>query len=103
MVNANLLIVSMQHIVDYCVNENAEIYKTGLNPSKQWIFRGIVKYNNFGNEIARITSKELLAMSPNEINSIDWKYKNGKGKWHVMDIDHGTFRTWGKPSFIEFA
>ena len=103
MKNASLLIVSMQYIIEYCINENAEIYRKDVNPSKHWIFRGIVKFNNFGYECKRIYAKELLAMSPNELNLIDWNYKNGKGKWHVMDIDHGTYRQWGKPSYIQFA
>lgn len=103
MKNASLLIVSMKYVIEYYINENAEIYRKDFGPSKQWIFRGIAKYDNFGNERKRISAEELLAMSPNEVNSIDWNCKNGKGKWHVLDIDHGTYRIWGNPSFIQFA
>ena len=98
-----LHILSMNFRKEYAITESSHICYKGLNQSGNWIFRGIVRYNNFGHEVERISAKKLLEMSPNELNSISWTYKNGKGKWHVMDIDHGTYRIWGECSSIHFA
>ena len=98
-----LHIVSIYFHKKYGITEKANICCEGVNPSGDWIFRGIVRFNNFGHEVERISAEELLEMSPDELNSISWKHKNRKGKWHVMDIDHGTYRIWGECSLIQFA
>ena len=62
-------------------------------PTGQWKLLGFVRYTNFGHVAEYIpfaNVEELIARN-------DWNYKNGKNKWHVRDLDHGTTRHWGEP------
>lgn len=52
-----------------------------------WRIVGAVRFNNFGRIVERKSFFEL-----DEIR--DWRYKNGKQKWHLVDEDHGTQRIW---------
>ena len=46
--------------------------------------------------IVRIGRRPDSMISPEEaLNIEDWKYKNGNPKYTVVDLDHGTRRTWG--------
>lgn len=62
-------------------------------PSGEWRVVGAVMFNNFGHVVARAYLADILAG-----NIKDWQYKNGKQKWHVIDYDHGTYRTWMSPN-----
>jgi len=64
----------------------------GMKGSGDWCVVGAVLFNNFGNIVARADLSDIVAG-----NIKDWQYKNGKQKWHVLDYDHGSFRTWMSP------
>jgi len=65
----------------------------GLNtPSGDWKITGAVRFNNFGYIVERVPFSGLK-----ELNG-KWYYKNGKQKWHLRDLDHGTNRTWMCPN-----
>jgi len=58
--------------------------------SGEWKLLGAVRFNNFGNIVeTRNFDGSLLQLA--------WQYKNGKQRWHVMDLDHGTTRVWMNP------
>lgn len=58
--------------------------------SGQWILRGIVRLNNFGQQVQFICLADIPAFVA---SNPTWARKNGKAKWFVADIDHGTART----------
>lgn len=83
-------------------NEHMEMDKEGqitrpsinmAEPSGQWKITGAVRMNNFGHIVDRVSLKDILSGIIK-----DWQYKNGKQKWHVTDLDHGTHRIWGCPN-----
>ncbi len=58
-------------------------------PSKSWVVSGAVECNNFGSVVKRYSLQDVLE------NKVNWKYKNGKQRACIVDIDHGTRRVWG--------
>lgn len=77
----------------YFVNDDNQIGRTGqcaVNPSKSWLFLGLVRYNNFGHVVERLSPDQVRA------GSIQYEHKNGKPRYHVVDNDHGTMRHWGQ-------
>ena len=62
-------------------------------PSGEWRIVGAVLFNNFGHIVARAYFKDITAG-----NITEWQYKNGKQKWHIVDYDHGSYRTWMSPN-----
>ena len=64
------------------------------NFSTSWRVVGAVEINNFGNNVRQYSLKDIL-QSP---EAIPWKWKNGKQRTHIIDLDHGTIRTWMSPS-----
>lgn len=71
----------------YIIREDMPDFK----PSGQWIFVGIRHLRQAGT----VFSKNALINHLQNGRPIDWLFKNGKGKWEVMDIDHGNTRSWG--------
>jgi hypothetical protein len=65
-----------------------------MKPSSDWKVLGAIRFNNFGHQIEEKQFEQL-----HELNN-DWFYKNGKQKWHVIDYDHGTMRTWMCPNHL---
>ena len=65
-----------------------------MEASGQWQIIGAVTLNNFGQVVRRYSQVEVLT-NP---TSIPWRHKNGKQKTHVVDLDHGTRRTWMSPT-----
>jgi hypothetical protein len=57
-------------------------------PSGQWRITGAVTLNNFGYVTRRYTLAEVLA----DPSAIPWKFRNGKQRTFLTDIDHGTHR-----------
>lgn len=70
----------------YRVNHSGHIAKERAPYSAQWICTGVVRFNNFGHVVESVPFPRCF-MEPR-----DWRYKNGKGKWFIADIDHGTSR-----------
>ena len=76
----------------YQFNNKGEIYGPYVKPSGEWLLLGAVRYNNFGTQVVeRCPFKEIKKLNG------QWKYKNGKQKWYIQDLDHGTKRTWMSP------
>lgn len=82
-------------------SEHMDLYVDGsvgrpaiqMQPSGEWKVIGAVTLNNFGNVTARYSLQEIL-FNP---SAIPWKYKNGRQKTFVEDVDHGTRRRWASP------
>lgn len=85
----------------YTVDDDGDINRPGLpgfTPSGQWKFLGLRRYNNFGKPCEYRGMKTLL------VNPVaDITYKNGKPKWVVCDMDHGTYREWMQPGLVSVA
>jgi len=58
-----------------------------FQPSNKWKLIGFVKILPFNNLSTIINIDRLL--------DCDIKFKNGKGKYLLIDLDHGTTRQWG--------
>lgn len=86
----------------YLVNDNMEIkqkehYDKGGTFSGFWKLRDFVRLNNFHYEVDYVKPLDALN-KPRDF----WFYKNGKAKYHVCDIDHGTHRMWGTRTVVDF-
>jgi hypothetical protein len=77
----------------FAVHADGAISRPSLTPpyepSGGWILRGICRLNNFGRIVETISAARLLA---GESPPAPLLYKNGKPRWFVMDLDHGTRR-----------
>lgn len=77
----------------YEINERSQILRLDVpfTPSDNWTcvgFREILPFNNRG---PIITPARLLERSEN-----GWtRFKNGNGRFVLVDYDHGTIREWG--------
>jgi hypothetical protein len=78
---------------DYRVNDAGEISRRCLD----WKFSGgwraiaLVRYNNFGRQVEYIGFNDWGQRLP----AIEWQFKNGKPRYTLRDLDHGTVREWG--------
>ena len=70
---------------------NGEVFCKG---SSDWLCRGFAIINKFGNVIEVISRLDFFILC--EKNAGDLFYKNGKARFRVLDIDHGTNRQWGR-------
>lgn len=69
---------------------NGELFVTGSNT---WTCRGFCLLNNFGKVVESLTVKEFYNRLISNKDSLF--YKNGKARFEVTDLDHGTKRVWG--------
>lgn len=60
--------------------------------SDDWRITGAVRVNNFGHVVARYSLADLFA------GDLMWRYKNGKPRIYLTDVDHGTPRQQCSPS-----
>lgn len=65
----------------------------GMKPSGKWKFLGIVRRGNFG--VLEYVSFTELAGRLARGEQVQWLFKNGKPRYTVRDLDHGTTREWG--------
>lgn len=85
----------------FTVDDTGNIHRPqlkGFKPSGQWKFIGLRRYNNFGNPV-EYRGFELLKVYP----PTDLRFKNGKPRWRVCDLDHGTQREWHNPPLVSFT
>lgn len=68
--------------------------ENGFRGSQAWRITGAITYNNFGRVTRRYTLNEILA----DPKVIPWRFKNGKQRTFLQDIDHGTPREWRNPT-----
>jgi len=68
-------------------------------PSGKWMLKGFCRILP-GGRVSDwpISVQEYLALSEEERY-----YKNGKSRYAILDVDHGTTRMWGGNSFNEFC
>lgn len=74
----------------YKVNSDQQIIRTdmSLRPTDEWLFAGILPTNT--TRLKRVVNYQSLKVSlPTAL-----KYKNGKPRYNVVDVDHGTIRVW---------
>lgn len=62
-----------------------------IAPSASWQALGAVRYNNFGRIVEWFSLADVLT------KPIQWQYKNGKQRVHIVDLDHGAIRVWMSP------
>jgi hypothetical protein len=67
---------------------NQPVYQS----SSQWVCTGAIITNNFGHVVERLSLFELY--NKLKTNKHTLFYKNGKAKFTLTDIDHGTARAW---------
>lgn len=77
----------------YRVNDKGELSRRCLD----WKFSGgwkalaLVRNCNFG------TVETIpFAAWPSRLSSLQWTFKNGKPRYTLRDLDHGTVRVWGE-------
>jgi hypothetical protein len=78
----------------WMLHADGAIERPGLvNPhAESWRVIGAVRLNNLGSVIERYSLTDILN------KRIEWRYKNGKQRVHIIDIDHGTLRMWMNPN-----
>ena len=78
----------------YSVDAQGRIGRPEINmaPSGQWIALALVRRCNFG-VVETIPFEHWAARLE---TTIKWAYKNGKPRYTLRDLDHGTVREWGQ-------
>lgn len=77
----------------YNIHDNGNIERLDIKhtPSNNWRCWGFCEIKPFGHLGKRITPAELLECSDYGHTT----FKNGRGKYYLIDYDHGTYRLWG--------
>lgn len=90
--------ICRDYTIDYFINDKGWIGSTTDESqlSYDWKVKCAIRYNNFGRVVEYKSFSQLK-----ELNG-KWLHKNGKQKWHLCDIDHGTDRTWMSPNHYVF-
>ena len=73
----------------YIIDEQNHICRTDgkFTPTSNWRCIGFREVLAFGNRGPIISPEELIRK--------DVRFKNGRGKFVMVDFDHGTCREWG--------
>ena len=73
----------------YIVDEENRICRTDMKftPTSNWRCIGFREVLAFGNRGAIISPEELIRK--------DVRFKNGKGRYVMVDYDYGMYREWG--------
>lgn len=88
-ITSHTLVITTQSGKTYVVDINQNIIRTDMkhSPSGQWLFVGILPRQ--AQKLSRmITYHSLMSFMPSLL------YKNGNPRYTIVDIDHGTTRTW---------
>lgn len=90
----NLRCYQENRVIDINTGKIERQYYTGeiYKGSDQWKITGVSIINNFGYQIERLTLNEFYDQLLNNKESLF--YKNGKAKFRINDLDHGTNRQW---------
>ncbi len=78
----------------YHVDAANQIHGAEWPPSGQWLLLGAVEQNNFGRITKHYTVADIRA------GRVPWKFKNGKQRCFIKDLDHGTMRVWACPPHV---
>ena len=78
----------------FTLYENGQIEKPDKYTSdgKSWEFVGLVEKKPFG-KVGHLIPRDEVFSNYGYYNS-NLRYKNGKYRYYVVDMDHGTRRTW---------
>jgi hypothetical protein len=81
----------------YSVDESGNIGRPaiGMKPSGQWKAIALVAYHNCGSVAEFIPFEQWATRLP-----ASFTYKNGKPRYFVRDLDHGTHREQRSPSLV---
>jgi len=60
--------------------------------AKTWRVVSAVERNNFGQVVRQYTLQDILTLV------IPWRFKNGKQRTFIRDMDHGSLREWTSPT-----
>lgn len=76
-------------------------FMQGQSPSNSWRLIGFKEVKPFGNMSGTIEPQRFTS---DDIRN-NMRFKNGKGRYYVVDYDHGTQRIWGDRAvgFVPFA
>jgi hypothetical protein len=66
----------------------------GVVPSPSWYITGARAYNNFGN------TRQIYRLEAVLGGRVTWRYRNGKPRAFLQDVDHGTKREQRAPSVV---
>ncbi len=83
----------------YYIHEQGRIERgdmPDMRPSDDWRLIGLARTGPgyaFG---SRVCSFEQLA---DRLDSLQFRYKNGRPRYTVIDFDHGSARVWGNTSY----
>lgn len=66
-----------------------------VEPSVSWQFLGACRVKPFGHIGGLIPVQDFESIGLNRPEN--WRFKNGKSKFLVCDLDHGTRRIWMSP------
>lgn len=76
---------------DFSVTGDGLIFRLTMpEPSGKWKALALVRRCNFG-----IVETIPFAEWSKRLGSVQWTYKNGKPRYTLRDLDHGTVREWG--------
>lgn len=77
------------------LHEDGAVERPGLvaPDARSWRVVGAATRDNFGNIVRWWSLEDILSDAP----SIPWRFKNGKQRTFVQDVDHGTRREWRSP------
>ena len=78
------------------VDNMGYISRDGQEPSGEWQVLGAQRFNNFGKPVEYIDFYNLY-----RING-QWRHQNGKQKFHLVDLDHGSRRVWQSPNHVAY-
>ncbi len=74
--------------------DDGRLHRGDFFSSDQWKVMGAVERNNFGHVIKAYSLEEVLTLG----SAIPWRFKNGKQRTFIMDLDHGQIREWRNPT-----
>jgi hypothetical protein len=76
----------------YHVNKKNQLIRTDMPMGfdDAWKFVGLVKLGPFSQYGQLIRPDKVLEIK-------DWLFKNGKSRYRLVDLDHGTIRIWFGP------
>lgn len=68
--------------------------ESAVKPSDAWRVVGAWRCNNFGNVVEHLSLAQIAANPA----AVQWLYKNGKQRFHIVDFDRGATRVWMNPT-----
>ena len=80
------------------LHADGTVERAVCKPSGQWRVTGAVERNRFGHAVRHFTLADILR----DPGAIPWRWKNGKQRTFICDLDRGTPREWRSPSHRVF-